>query len=113
MTRRNQERLSDIEDAIRAIDEYLADGDLHQGVVYDACRARLMEIGEAVKHIDAPLLDQRSEVEWKQIARMRDVLVHHYHDTDFAIVEAVISERLPLLRAAVAELKSIDATDGT
>ena len=109
MTRRNQERLSDIEDAIKAIGEYLAEGDLHQGVVYDACRARLMEIGEAVKHIDTTLLDQRPEVEWKQIARMRDVLIHHYHDTDFAVVEAVIGERLPPLRDAVAELKRIDA----
>ena len=63
MTRRNQERLSDIEDAIAAIGEYVAEGDLHQGVVYDACRARLMEIGEAVKHIDTTLLDQRPEVE--------------------------------------------------
>jgi uncharacterized protein with HEPN domain len=72
--------------------------------------ARLMEIGEAVKNIDSALLDQRPEVEWKQIARMRDVLVHHYHDTDFAVVEAVIVERLPPLREAVAELKRIDAS---
>jgi uncharacterized protein with HEPN domain len=110
VTRRNQERLSDIEDAIGAIDEYLAEGDLHKGVIYDACRARLMEIGEAVKHIDPALLDQRPEIEWKQIARMRDVLVHHYHDTDFAVVEAVIGERLPLLRIAVADLKRIDTS---
>jgi len=110
VTRRNQERLSDIEDAVRAIGEYLADGDLHQGVVYDVRRAPLMEIGEAVKHIDATLLDHRPEVEWKQIARMRDVPVHHYHDTDFGVVEAVIGERLPTLRAAVAELKRIDAS---
>src|ERR1039458_7927487 len=74
-------------DAMPAIGEYLAEGGLHRGVVYDACRDRLMEIGEAVKHIDATLLDQRPDVEWKQIARMRDVLVHHYHDTDFAVVE--------------------------
>jgi uncharacterized protein with HEPN domain len=40
---------------------------------------------------------------------MRDVLVHHYHDTDFAVVEAVIVERLPALRESVAELKRIDA----
>ena len=67
-------------------------------------------VGEAVKHIDPALLDQRPEIEWKQIARMRDVLVHHYHDTDFAVVEAVIGERLPLLRVAVADLKKIDTS---
>ena len=39
MTRRDQERLSDIEDAIQAISDYVTNGDLHDGVVYDACRA--------------------------------------------------------------------------
>jgi uncharacterized protein with HEPN domain len=40
VTRRDQEWLSDIEDAIDAINEYVAHGDLLDGVVYDACRAR-------------------------------------------------------------------------
>lgn len=109
MTRHDQEWLSDIESALDAIDEYLTSGDLSQGVVYDACRARLMEIDEAVKHIDPQLLATQPAVEWKQIARMRDVLIHHYHDTDFAIVEAVINERLPTLREAVEKLKRIDS----
>ncbi len=107
MTRRDQERLSDIEDAIQAISDYVANGDLHDGVVYDACRARLMEIGEAVKYIGPDLLAAEPDVAWNQIARMRDVLVHHYHDTDFAVVESVIVERLPSLREAVVRLKSI------
>ena len=107
MTRRDQERLSDIEDAIEAISDYVANGDLHDGVVYDACRARLMEIGEAVKHIDPDLLAAETDVAWNQIARMRDILVLHYHDTDFVVVESVIVERLPSLREAVVRLKSI------
>ena len=56
MTRRDQEWLTDIEVAIEAISDYVANGDLHEGVVYDACRARLMEIAEAVKHVDSDLL---------------------------------------------------------
>ena len=107
MTRRDQEWLSDIEDAIEVISNYVADGDLHDGVVYDACRARLMEIGEAVKHVDPDLLSAEPDVAWNQIARMRDVLVHHYHDTDFAVVESVIVERLPSLREAIVRLKNI------
>ncbi len=107
MTRRDRERLSDIEDAIDAINEYVARGNLHDGVVYDACRARLMEIGEAVKHLDPLLLDAAPDIAWNQIARMRDVLVHHYHDTDFAVVESVIVERLPSLREAIVGLKRI------
>jgi uncharacterized protein with HEPN domain len=106
VTRRDDEWLTDIVVAIDAIDEYVGGGDLHQGVVYDACRARLMEIGEAVKHIDPETLARAPEIAWNQIARMRDVLVHHYHDTDFAVVQAVIVERLPALRAAVIALQS-------
>lgn len=60
MTRRDQDWLSDIENAIRAISRYVADGSLSDGVVYDACRARLMEIGEAVKHIDPEVLERVS-----------------------------------------------------
>lgn len=67
----------------------------------------MMEIGEAVKHIDPDLLAGEPDVAWNQIARMRDVLVHHYHDTDFAVVESVIVERLPPLREAVVRLKTI------
>ena len=108
MTRRDDEWLTDIVVAIDAIDEYVDGGDLHQGVVYDACRARLMEIGEAVKHIDPETLAREPEVAWNQIARMRDLLVHHYHDTDFAVVQAVVVERLPALRAAVIALQGVD-----
>ena len=107
MTRRDQEWLSDIENAIDAISNYVVNGDLHDGVVYDACRARLMEIGEAVKHVDPDLLAAEPDVSWNQIARMRDILVHYYHDTDFAVVESVIVERLPSLREAVVRLKRI------
>jgi len=64
VTRRDQERLSAIEDVIEAISDYVTNGDLHDGVVYDACRARLMEIAEAVKHVDSDLLAGESDLAW-------------------------------------------------
>jgi len=94
VTRHEEEWLNDILVAIDAIDEYLGIGGLQQGLIYDACRVRLMEIGEAVKHLEPALLEREPTVAWNQIARMRDVLVHHYHDTDFAVVEAVVNESL-------------------
>ena len=57
-----------------------------------------MELGEAVTHIGPNLLAVEPDVAWNQIARMRDILVHHYHDTDFAVVESVIVGWLPSLR---------------
>ena len=55
-----------------------------------------MEIGEAVKHLDVSLVEKRPDVEWGKIARMRDVLVHRHHDTDFAIVEEAINGNCPV-----------------
>lgn len=59
MTRRDAERFVDILDAIRAIRSHLQRGDLNDGLVYDAVRVRLIEIGEAVKGIPAEAVTRR------------------------------------------------------
>jgi uncharacterized protein with HEPN domain len=97
--------------AVDAIDEYLASNGLRPGVIYDACRVRLMEIGEAVKHLDPGLLEREPTVAWNQISRMRDLLIHHYHDTDFAVVEAVVTEWLAPLREATLRLREFCADE--
>jgi uncharacterized protein with HEPN domain len=97
-------RLADIVAAIDAIRDHLTKGDLEQGLVYDAVRVRLIEIGEAVKGIDARLLQQEPTVEWNAIARMRDQLAHHYFDTDHAVVSDVVDNELGPLLTAVRSL---------
>lgn len=104
MSRRDVAWLLDITAAIDAIGSYLDTGDLTQGIVYDACRARLIEIGEAVKAVDPALLASEPQVPWRSIARMRDHLTHRYFDTDHAIVEDVVRNELAPLRAAVDSL---------
>lgn len=61
-------------------------------MVYDACRARLIEIGDAVKNINPDVLATAPEIRWRAIARMRDQLAHHYFDTDHAVVEHAVRE---------------------
>jgi hypothetical protein len=56
MSRRDGERFADILDAIEAIRNHLQRGDLSDGLVYDAIRVRLIEIGEAVKSIPAEVV---------------------------------------------------------
>lgn len=104
MTRRDAAWLSDIAAALDAIERYLSNGDLSDGMVYDACRVRLIEIGEAVKCIDATLLSSEPSVPWRQMARMRDHLTHRYFDTDHAIVHDVVDHELTPLRFAVNRL---------
>ena len=56
MRRRDRQRLDDIQAALDAIGEHLTRGELSDGLVYDAVRVRLIEIGEAVKGLSADLL---------------------------------------------------------
>jgi hypothetical protein len=49
MSYRERQRLADIQAAIDAIRSHLQRGDLSDGLIFDAARIRLLEIGEAVK----------------------------------------------------------------
>jgi uncharacterized protein with HEPN domain len=97
-------RLADILSAATAIEAHLDRGGLDDGLVYDAVRVRLIEIGEAVKDIDPALLALEATVPWVDAAAMRDRLSHRYFDTDHSIVIATVEVDLPLLVAAVRRL---------
>ncbi|WP_276942696.1 hypothetical protein [Ferrimicrobium acidiphilum] len=58
----DDERLTDIIDAIDTIRSHLARGDLSDGLIFDAVRVRLIEIGEAVKALDPELVASQRDV---------------------------------------------------
>ena len=105
---RAQRRLSDITEAIAAIRSHLERGDISDGLVFDAVRIRLLEIGEAVKSLPQEFTSAEPDIPWRQIARMRDRLAHRYFDTSHAIVAATIEHDLPALAAAVERLRNRD-----
>jgi uncharacterized protein with HEPN domain len=112
LSRQDGDRLGDIIESIEAIRTHLTRGDLNDGLVYDAVRVRLIEIGEAVKRISPDLLAEVPEVPWREIARMRDHLAHHYFDTDHATVQDVVDNELGPLLAAVRLLLELRDPDG-
>jgi len=105
VSRRDESRLTDIDESIDAIRSHLTKGDLNDGLVHDAVRVRLIEIGEAVKALDPSLLATEPDVAWKAIARMRDHLAHRYFDTDREIVHDVVDNELAPLRTAVGAIR--------
>ena len=104
MTYRERQRLADIQAAIDAIGSHLQRGDLSDGLVFDAVRIRLLEIGEAVKALPADMLSSQPSIPWSQIARMRDHLAHRYFDTNHALLQATVDNDLPELERAVQAL---------
>ncbi len=107
MTYRERQRLADIQAAIDAIRSHLQRGDLSDGLVFDAVRIRLLEIGEAVKAVPTEMLSSQPAIPWTQIARMHDHLAHRYFDTDHAILRATVENDLPELERAVQALTEI------
>jgi uncharacterized protein with HEPN domain len=101
---RERQRLSDIQAAIDAIRSHLKRGTLADGLVFDAVRIRLLEIGEAVKALPADLLATQPDIPWSQITRMRDHLAHRYFDTAHAILQATVDDDLPELERAIRSL---------
>ena len=104
MSRSDRDRLLDVLDAMAAIQQHLLRGPLDDGLIFDAVRVRLIEIGEAVQDLDASLLAQQPQIPWRQVAAMRDQLAHRYFDTSHAVVAHTVMTDLPELEAAVRSL---------
>lgn|GEM_PF-162471 len=98
---RDQDRLTDIAEAAAAIELYLSRGTLDIEETYYACRARLMEIGEAVAHLSPALTSANPNIPWREISGMRNVLIHDYDNVSFAEVAGTIDNDLPALHATV------------
>lgn len=111
MSRYARQRLLDVHAALDAINSHVRRGDVSDGLVFDAVRVRLIEIGEAVKALPPDLLDTEPHLPWSEIARMRDQLAHRYFDTTHALVASTVTHDLPQLREAIERLLAIAVDD--
>jgi uncharacterized protein with HEPN domain len=69
----------------------------------DAVIRRLEIIGEAVKSLPSEWKDAHPETQWRQIARMRDVLIHRYFSVDLDLTWTMARSDVPTLAQQVAE----------
>ncbi|HLC14908.1 MAG TPA: DUF86 domain-containing protein [Thermodesulfovibrionia bacterium] len=61
----------------------------------DAVIRNIEIIGEAIKNLSEALRSRYTEIPWKNMAGMRDKLIHHYFGVNFSIVWKVAKEELP------------------
>ena len=110
MSRESRIYLLDILEAIARIRQYtqglpiatlLADSK-----TLDAVIRNLEVIGEAVKMLPEDIRNAAPHVEWKKVAGLRDILIHHYFGIDLEIIGDVVTRKRPVLESQVRELLS-------
>jgi uncharacterized protein with HEPN domain len=67
-------------------------------MVVDAVIRNFSVIGEAVKNVPKSVRAKYPEVEWKEAAGFRDVLVHEYFGIDLEAVRDTITSNLPAFK---------------
>lgn len=70
----------------------------------DACIRQLEILGEATKRLSDGLRQQYTSIPWKQMAGMRDVLIHDYLHVDLTVVWTTITADIPSLKSLIEEL---------
>lgn len=89
-------------DSINKIEKYVQDLSVHEFVdnelIQDAVIRNFEIIGEATKHMSESFRGKYTEVPWKKIAGMRDILIHDYLGIDIYSVWKTIEKDLPELK---------------
>lgn len=71
----------------------------------DSICMQLINIGEALKHIDKltgdTLLPEYTGIDWTGAKGMRDIITHHYFDIDTETVYGVCTEHVPQMRLVI------------
>lgn len=108
--RRDSEYLEDVYEAMTRIVAYTTAMDygqfLQDSRTQDAVIRNLQVIGEAVKRLSRQLKEQYASLPWREMAGMRDRIVHDYFGINYDIVWAVVTQDIPLLLPQVQALRN-------
>jgi uncharacterized protein with HEPN domain len=100
--------LKHILDAIDLIEGYLKDKSYEEfegnRMLQDAVIREIEIIGEATKNLSVEFRDKYSEIPWRQIAGMRDKLIHGYFGVDLVAVWDTATKDIPPLREKLQEI---------
>lgn len=102
--------LDDIPESVQKIEQYV-EGLTEKQFTFnfekqDAVLRRFEIIGEAIKNLPSAIRVENSHIPWKEIAGLRDILIHNYFGILPARVWKIILSDLPIFRRQVEELRN-------
>lgn len=111
--RRDIDYLADIVEAMERIVLYMESISYEQFMndtkTQDAVLRNLEVIGEAVKGLSTRLRKTYPHIPWKQMAGMRDKIIHHYFGINYDIVWKVAKEDISRLLPEIQGIKQREA----
>ena len=100
--------LRDIINAMTSIEAFVGNMDFDQFKEDDkttsAVTRKLEIIGEAAKNIPENITKKYSSVPWKEMAGMRDKLIHFYFGVNLKLVWQTIKHRIPHLKLSIKQI---------
>lgn len=108
MTRDPRIYLRDILAAMDSIEAFVAGMTLDELAGDDKTSSAVLRkfevIGEAAKNVPDDIKEAHPDIPWKEMAGMRDKLIHFYFGVDHRLVWTAIKERIPNLKPAIREV---------
>ncbi|MEK6979033.1 MAG: DUF86 domain-containing protein [Candidatus Micrarchaeota archaeon] len=102
--------LDDILNCVEKIERYTTgltyEEFISNDMVADAVIRNLEIIGEAVKNLPAEVKKEYSDIEWRKIAGLRDILIHEYFGINLLLVWDIIKNKLPSLKTSVQTIRN-------
>ncbi|MDI6778611.1 MAG: DUF86 domain-containing protein [Bacteroidota bacterium] len=101
-------RLHHIFDAILEIETYIKKSSFedfqNNSMMQFACIKQLEIVGEAANRLSDHFKNLYTEIEWREIVGMRNILIHEYFGVDEKIVWGIINRDIPELKIKVEQI---------
>ena len=93
--------------AIHCVDDFL---DSSTGtLLLDGVCMKLIAVGESIKNLDkltrGHLLACYTQITWREVMGMHDIIIHHYFEVDADVIFNTVKENVPLLMNTLKQIR--------